>query len=204
MFTIFHHREDMEVMEELKQRILQDGLVIDNRILKIDNFLNQQIDTNLINHVGQEFARRFKDVHIDRIVTIEASGIAVAYAVSLAMGNLPIVFARKKKSLLTKGEQYTAKIYSYTKEEEYMATISKAYLHAGESVLIIDDFLASGAAAVGLTDIVAQAGCTVAGIGIVVEKTFQSGRRTLEDKGFRVESLARIARFENNKPVFVE
>lgn len=191
-------------MEELKQRILQDGLVIDNRILKIDNFLNQQIDTNLINHVGQEFARRFKDVHIDRIVTIEASGIAVAYAVSLAMGNLPIVFARKKKSLLTKGEQYTAKIYSYTKEEEYMATISKAYLHAGESVLIIDDFLASGAAAVGLTDIVAQAGCTVAGIGIVVEKTFQSGRRTLEDKGFRVESLARIARFENNKPVFVE
>ena len=194
----------MEVMEELKQRILQDGLVIDNRILKIDNFLNQQIDTALINHVGQEFARRFKDLQIDRIVTIESSGIAVAYAASLAMGNLPIVFARKKKSLLTKGEQYTAKIYSYTKEEEYAATISKAYLHAGESVLIIDDFLASGAAAVGLTDIVAQAGCTVAGIGIVVEKTFQSGRKTLEDAGFRVESLARIARFENNKPVFVE
>lgn len=191
-------------MEELKQRILQDGLVIDNRILKIDNFLNQQIDTALINHVGQEFARRFKDVHIDRIVTIESSGIAVAYAASLALNNLPIVFARKKKSLLTKGEQYTAKIYSYTKEEEYTATISKAYLHAGESVLIIDDFLASGAAAVGLTDIVSQAGCTVAGIGIVVEKTFQSGRKTLEDAGFRVESLARIARFENNKPVFVE
>ena len=191
-------------MEELKQRILQDGLVIDNRILKIDNFLNQQIDTALINHVGQEFARRFKDVHIDRIVTIESSGIAVAYAASLALNNLPIVFARKKKSLLTKGKQYTAKIYSYTKEEEYTATISKAYLHASESVLIIDDFLASGAAAVGLTDIVAQAGCTVAGIGIVVEKTFQSGRKTLEDAGFRVESLARIARFENNKPVFVE
>ena len=189
-------------MEELKQRILQDGLIIDNRILKIDNFLNQQIDTTLINHVGQEFARRFKDLQIDRIVTIESSGIAVAYAASLAMGNLPIVFARKKKSLLTKGEQYTAKIYSYTKEEEYTATISKAYLHAGESVLIIDDFLASGAAAVGLT--VAQAGCKVAGIGIVVEKTFQSGRKTLEDAGFRVESLARIARFENNKPVFVE
>lgn len=191
-------------MEELKQRILQDGLVIDNRILKIDNFLNQQIDTALINHVGQEFARRFKDVHIDRIITIESSGIAVAYAASLALNNLPIVFARKKKSLLTKGEQYTAKIYSYTKKEEYTATISKAYLHAGESVLIIDDFLASGAAAVGLTDIVTQAGCTVAGIGIVVEKTFQSGRKTLEDAGFRVESLARIARFENNKPVFVE
>lgn len=104
-------------MEELKQRILQDGLVIDNRILKIDNFLNQQIDTALINHVGQEFARRFKDVHIDRIITIESSGIAVAYAASLALNNLPIVFARKKKSLLTKGEQYTAKIYSYTKKK---------------------------------------------------------------------------------------
>ena len=112
-------------MEELKQRILQDGLVIDNRILKIDSFLNQQIDTALINHVGQEFARRFKDVHIDRIITIESSGIAVAYAASLAMNNCPVVFARKKKSLLTKGEQYTAKIYSYTKEEEYTATVCK-------------------------------------------------------------------------------
>ena len=191
-------------MEELKKRILQDGTIIDNRILKVDNFLNQQIDPSLVMKMGQEFARRFSDCTIDRIVTIESSGIAIALAAAVAMGNIPVVFARKKKSLLTKGEQYTAKIYSYTKEEEYTATISKAYLHAGESVLIIDDFLASGAAAVGLTDIVAQAGCTVAGIGIVVEKTFQSGRRTLEDKGFRVESLARIARFENNKPVFVE
>lgn len=191
-------------MEELKQRILQDGLVIDNRILKIDSFLNQQIDTALINHVGQEFARRFNDVHIDRIITIESSGIAVAYAASLAMNNCPVVFARKKKSLLTKGEQYSAKIYSYTKEEEYTATICKDYLHAGESVLIIDDFLASGAAAVGLTKIAAQARCSVKGIGIVVEKTFQSGRGTLEKAGFRVESLARIARFENNKPIFVE
>lgn len=191
-------------MEELKQRILQDGLVIDNRILKIDSFLNQQIDTALINHVGQEFARRFKDVHIDRIITIESSGIAVAYAASLAMNNCPVVFARKKKSLLTKGKQYTAKIYSYTKEEEYTATVCKDYLHAGESVLIIDDFLASGAAAVGLTQIAAQAGCTVEGIGIVVEKTFQTGRETLEKAGFRVESLARIARFENNTPIFVE
>ena len=191
-------------MEELKQRILQDGLVIDNRILKIDSFLNQQIDTALITHVGQEFARRFKDVHIDRIITIESSGIAVAYAASLALNNCPVVFARKKKSLLTKGEQYTAKIYSYTKEEEYTATVCKDYLRAGESVLIIDDFLASGAAAVGLTQIAAQAGCTVEGIGIVVEKTFQTGRETLEKAGFRVESLARIARFENNTPIFVE
>lgn len=191
-------------MDELKKRILEDGIIIDNRILKIDNFLNQQIDTTLINHVGQEFARRFQGMHIDRIVTIESSGIAVAYAVSLAMGNLPIVFARKKKSLLTKGEQYTAAIYSYTKQEEYTASISKSYLHAGESILIIDDFLASGAAAIGLTKLAAEAGCKIAGIGIVVEKTFQCGRHKLEEAGFRVESLARISRFENNRPVFAE
>ena len=191
-------------MDELKKRILEDGIVIDNRILKIDNFLNQQIDTTLINHVGQEFARRFADCPIDRIVTIESSGIAVAYAVSLAMNCLPVVFARKKKSLLTNGEQYTASIYSYTKEESYTASISKAYLHAGETLLIIDDFLASGAAAIGLADIAVQAGCRVAGVGIVVEKTFQGGRKTLEDKGLRVESLARIACFKDNKPVFAE
>ena len=141
---------------------------------------------------------------VDRIVTIESSGIAVAYAVSLAMNNRPVVFARKKKSLLTSGEQYTASIYSYTKEEAYTASIGKSYLHAGESILIIDDFLASGAAAVGLAEIAAQAGCSVAGIGIVVEKTFQGGRQTLESKGLRVESLARIARFENNAPVFAD
>ncbi|MCH4167267.1 MAG: xanthine phosphoribosyltransferase [Megasphaera sp.] len=191
-------------MDELKTRILKDGIVIDNRILKIDNFLNQQIDTALITHVGQEFAKRFQDRRIDRIVTIEASGIAVAFAAALAFGNLPVVFARKKKSLLTQGEQYTASIYSYTKEESYTASISKSYLHAGEQVLIIDDFLASGAAAIGLADLVQQAGCTVAGIGIVVEKTFQPGRQKLEAAGYCVESLARIAKFENNTPVFAE
>ncbi len=191
-------------MDELKKRIVKDGIIIDNRILKIDNFLNQQIDTVLISHVGREFARRFAGCPIDRIVTIESSGIAVAYAVSLAMENLPVVFARKKKSRLTCGEQYTASIYSYTKEESYTASLSKAYLHAGENILIIDDFLASGAAAAGLAEIAAQAGCAVAGVGIVVEKTFQGGRESLERRGLRVESLARIARFENNMPVFAE
>ncbi len=191
-------------MEELKNRILQDGIIIDNRILKIDNFLNQQIDTSLITHVGQEIARRFANSSIDRIVTIESSGIAVAYAASLAMGYLPVVFARKKKSLLTTGEQYCTSIYSYTKEESYTASISKSYLHAGETVLLVDDFLASGAAAIGLADLASQAGCSVAGVAIVVEKTFQSGRRKLEEQGLRVESLARIARFENNAPIFTE
>ncbi|MCH4178641.1 MAG: xanthine phosphoribosyltransferase [Megasphaera sp.] len=191
-------------MDELKKRILQDGIVIDNRILKIDNFLNQQIDTALITHVGQEFANRFQDQHIDRIITIEASGIAVAFAASLAFGNIPVVFARKKKSLLMQDELYTTSIYSYTKEESYTASISKSYLHAGERVLLIDDFLASGAAALGLAELAKQAGCTIAGIGIVVEKSFQPGRQKLEAAGYRVESLARIAKFANNAPVFAE
>lgn len=191
-------------MDELKKRILQDGIVIDNRILKIDNFLNQQIDTALITHVGQEFANRFQDQHIDRIITIEASGIAVAFAASLAFGNIPVVFARKKKSLLMQDELYTTSIYSYTKEESYTASISKSYLHTGERVLLIDDFLASGAAALGLAELAKQAGCTIAGIGIVVEKSFQPGRQKLEAAGYRVESLARIAKFANNAPVFAE
>ena len=191
-------------MEALKQRILQDGTIIDNRILKIDNFLNHQIDTDLVLKMGEEFAKRLKDVRIDRIVTIEASGIAVAFAAAVAMGNKPLVFARKKKSLLTAADVYMTVIYSYTKEETYRASISRNYIKEGEKILIIDDFLASGAAAAGLANIVEQAGATVAAIGIVVEKSFQPGRKLLEDRGYRVESLARIEKFEDNKPVFTE
>lgn len=119
-------------MEALKQRILQDGTIIDNRILKIDNFLNHQIDTDLVLKMGEEFAKRLKDVRIDRIVTIEASGIAVAFAASVAMGNKPLVFARKKKSLLTAADVYMTDIYSYTKEETYRASISRNYIKEGE------------------------------------------------------------------------
>ena len=191
-------------MEELKKRILQDGTIIDNRILKVDNFLNQQIDPSLVMKMGQEFARRFADCPIDRIVTIESSGIAIALATAVAMGNIPVVFARKKKSLLMQDAVYTASIYSYTKEETYTASLSKSYLHAGERVLIIDDFLASGAAAVGLTELVRQAGAIPAGIGNEKKKSFQPGRGRLEALGYRVESLARIAAFRDNKPVFKE
>lgn len=191
-------------MEALKQRILQDGTIIDNRILKIDNFLNHQIDTELVLKMGEEFAKRLEGLSVDRIVTIESSGIAVAFAASVAMGNKPLVFARKKKSLLTAEDVYMTDIYSYTKEETYSASISRDYIKAGEKILIVDDFLASGAAAIGLANLVEQAGATVAAIGIVVEKSFQPGRKLLEDKGYRVESLARIEKFEDNKPVFVE
>ena len=190
-------------MEELKQRILRDGRIIDNRILKVDNFLNHQIDTALVSRMGEEFARRFKDVKVDRIATIESSGIAIACAVSMAMGSVPVVFGRKRKSLLSVDDMYHASIYSYTKEETYDVIVSKKYLPAGESVLNIDDFLASGEAALGMAKLILQAQCKVAGIGIVIEKSFQKGRGRLEEAGYRVESLARIAKFENDKPVFV-
>ena len=190
-------------MEELKKRILQDGTIIDNRILKVDNFLNQQIDPSLVMKMGQEFARRFADCRgiFDRRSVVRLGDQA---ATAVAMGNIPVVFARKKKSLLMQDAVYTASIYSYTKEETYTASLSKSYLHAGERVLIIDDFLASGAAAVGLTELVRQAGAIPAGIGIVIEKSFQPGRGRLEALGYRVESLARIAAFRDNKPVFKE
>ena len=144
-------------MEALKQRILQDGTIIDNRILKIDNFLNHQIDTDLVLKMGEEFAKRLEGLSVDRIVTIESSGIAVAFAASVAMGNKPLVFARKKKSLLTAEDVYMTDIYSYTKEETYRASISRDYIKAGEKILIVDDFLASGAAAIGLAKLVVPA-----------------------------------------------
>ncbi len=191
-------------MEVLKQRIADEGLIIENRVLKVDGFLNHQIDPALMMDIGREFAARFSDTKIDRIVTIEASGIAVALAASVALGNVPIVFARKKKSILMTDDLYHAAVYSYTKGETYDVTISRKYLHNGERILILDDFLASGEAAIGLASLVAEAGCTVAGIGIVIEKSFQPGRERLEKLGYRVESLSRIKAFEENKPVFLD
>lgn len=189
-------------MLELENRIKKDGRVIDNRILKVDSFLNHQLDPALLTRMGQELARLYADTAIDRIVTIETSGIAVAYAVAMAMGNIPVVFARKKRSLLSIDDQYVTSVYSYTKEEEYTASISRQYLPARENILIIDDFLASGAAALGLIRLVQQAGSRTAGIGVVIEKTFQPGRATLKQAGYRVEALASIESFTDNQPIF--
>lgn len=189
-------------MKELKERIIHDGIVIDNRILKVDSFLNQQLDPALICHIGTEFARRFSDTPIDRIVTIESSGIAVAYAAALAMKNIPVVFARKKMPSHAMENTYHTSVYSYTKEETYEVAISKQFLPAGESVLIIDDFLASGEAALGLASLLQEAQCNVAGIGIVIEKSFQPGCQRLQEAGYRVEALAQIEKFENDRPVF--
>lgn len=188
-------------MQLLKDRIIAEGRVLNSSILKVDSFLNHQIDPFLMKVMGEEFAKRFKTDGVTKILTIEASGIAVAVMAGLAL-NVPVVFARKKKSSATVEETYAAKVYSFTKAETNYITVAKHFMPSNERVLIIDDFLANGEAALGLAEIVRQAGSTVVGIGIVIEKAFQPGAKKLADAGYRVESLARIASFENNKVNF--
>ena len=190
-------------MKLLQQRINEEGRVLDNRVLKVDGFLNHQIDPVLFQEIGKEIARRYQDAGITRIVTIEASGIALALMAAIEL-KVPLVFARKKKSILMVDDVYHAKVYSYTKEENYDITISKKFLPAGDKVLIIDDFLASGEAAMGLAKLVEAAGDTVVGMAIAIEKSFQPGRKRLEDAGYRVESLVRIREFKDDKCVFLE
>ena len=176
-------------MELLKERIREEGIVLNNRVLKVDGFLNHQIDPQLFKAIGKEIADRYRDAGVQRIVTIEASGIALALMAALEL-DVPLVFARKKKSILMVDDVYHSVVYSYTKEENYDITISKKFLPAGEKVLIIDDFLANGCALQGLISIVLESGASVEGIGIAIEKGFQSGGRIIRNLGYHLESLA--------------
>ena len=160
-------------------------------------------DSYCIKAIGKEIADRYRDAGVQRIVTIEASGIALALMAALEL-DVPLVFARKKKSILMVDDVYHSVVYSYTKEENYDITISKKFLPAGEKVLIIDDFLASGEAAMGLAKLVEDAGDEVVGMAIAIEKSFQPGRERLENAGYRVESLVRIKEFKDNGCVFIE
>ena len=181
-------------MEALKQRIRAEGKVRgNNEVLKVDSFLNHQMDVAFLQEIGQEFRRRFAECQVDRILTIEASGIAIACLAAPAFGNVPVVFAKKAQSINLDGEQYATTIYSFTKQKEYPVIVGKRFLSEGDKVLIIDDFLANGCALEGLIKICEAAGAEVAGIGIAVEKGFQGGGDKLRKRGFRVESLARIA-----------
>lgn len=190
-------------MKLLEERILAEGIVLDGNVLKVDSFINHQIDPQLASEMGNEFARLFGDKAIDRVLTIEASGIAMAQMTALAFG-VPLVFARKKASVLMTEEAYVEEVYSYTKKETSRITVLKKFMPAGETVLIIDDFLANGEAALGLARIVEAAGSTVAGIGIAIEKAFQKGHRAILDKGYRLEALASIASLEDGKVVFTK
>lgn len=179
-------------MQALHNKIREEGIVLSDQVLKVDAFLNHQIDPALMQAIGEEFARRFANVNIDKIVTIEASGIAPAVMAGLCLG-VPVIFARKHASLTLTEHLLTARVYSFTKQTESTVAISPRHLAKDDQVLIIDDFLANGRASQALISIIHQAGAHVAGLGIVIEKSFQTGRAQLDEQGYRVESLARVA-----------
>lgn len=190
-------------MKALREEILAKGIVLPGGVLKVDSFLNHQINSKLAMEMGEEFAKRFKHDKITKVLTIESSGIAPALTTALTLG-VDVVFARKKKSLTMNENVYTAEVYSYTKQETNEITVSKDFLTVDDHVLIIDDFLANGQAALGLSKLVQQAGASVVGIGIVIEKSFQSGREILVQAGYKVESLARISSLDNNLVEFLD
>lgn len=190
-------------MKELEERILRDGNVLGGEVLKVDNFLNHQIDPKLMQSIGNEFAKHYANKGITRIVTIESSGIAPAVFAGLALG-VPVVFARKQKSLTLTDDLYSTDVYSFTKKSTSTIVISKKFLEKTDRILLIDDFLANGQAAKGLIKICQEAQATVVGVGIVIEKSFQVGRQLLEEKNYEVYSLARIRAFEEGQVKFVE
>ncbi|MBS8263661.1 xanthine phosphoribosyltransferase [Mesobacillus boroniphilus] len=183
-------------MELLIEKIKKEGSVLSSSVLKVDSFLNHQIDPQLMLEIGKEFAQRFADSGITKILTIESSGIAPAVMAGLQL-NVPVVFARKRKSLTLVNNLITASVYSFTKEETSEISVSNQYLTENDKVLIIDDFLANGQAALGLAEIASKAKASIAGIGIVIEKGFQDGGSLLRDKGYTVESLATISSLED-------
>ena len=176
-------------MNFLEERILKDGKVKPGNVLKVDSFLNHQIDVALVEQMGDEFCRRFADTQITKVLTIEASGIAIAYAVARKLG-VPMVFAKKSRSVNLDGKTYVAEVRSFTHGNTNRVIVSKKYLKPEDKVLIVDDFLADGSAMQGLISIVESAGAEVAGLGIAVEKGFQEGGSRMRNLGYRLESIA--------------
>lgn len=176
-------------MKLLKERIRKDGTVKPGNVLKVDMFLNHQIDVGLLNEMGKEFHRLFGDREITKILTIEASGIAIA-SIAAQYFNVPVVFAKKAQSINLDGDSYTTKIQSFTHKKVYDVIVSKKYISPDDKVLIIDDFLANGCALLGLLELVQSAGATVQGIGIAIEKGFQTGGKQIRDMGIDLQSLA--------------
>lgn len=191
-------------MSYLKEKIIKDGVVLNNDVLKVDSFLNHQIDPVVLKEISNEFVEYFKEKEITKIMTIEASGIAPAILVASRF-DVPMLFAKKSEpSTLENENQYATNIHSYTKNLTSRVLVSKKYLQPDDKVLIIDDFLANGEAAMGLIDLVEQAEAEVVGVGICVEKSFQPGRQKLEDKGIDIYSICRVASLENNEVTFID
>ena len=176
-------------MNFLEERILKDGIVKEGNVLKVDSFLNHQMDVALLDEIGEEFHRRFADAKITKVLTIEASGIAIACSVARCFG-VPLVFAKKAKSINIDGDVYTAEVESFTHKNKNNIIVSKRFLSSDDRLLIVDDFLANGCALQGLISVAEAAGASVEGIGIVIEKGFQFGGKSIRNLGYRLESLA--------------
>ncbi len=189
-------------MQLLKEKIINEGKVKEGNILKVDNFLNHRLDIQFLQEVGKEFKRIFSDVKINKILTIEASGIAIASIVAQYFDNIPVVFAKKAKSQNLDGDLYTSTVKSYTYSKNYTITVAQKFLQKNDNILIIDDFLAEGNAMKGLIDVVNQSKANVAGVGIVIEKGYQNGGKDLRNMGIRVESLAIIDDMNENEIIF--
>ena len=190
-------------MKLLEERIKKDGTVRDGNVLKVDNFLNHQMDMELFQEMGKEWKKLFADKPINKILTIEASGIAIA-AIAAQYFDVPVVFAKKAQSINIEGDVYQTKIESFTHKRIYDVIVSKKFIGPEDHVLIIDDFLANGCALLGLIDIVEQSGATVEGIGIAIEKGFQQGGKIIRDKGYDLKSLAIVDSMDNNELIFRE
>ena len=191
-------------MDLLKEKIKNDGIVINENVLKVDNFLNHQVDTKLMDLIGKEFADYFKAKNITKVVTIESSGIAPAYAAALKLDVPLIIFKKQSSAILDTETTIQTPVHSFTKNTDYILMASKKYLSENDNILIIDDFLANGQAAMGAYRILKEAGSSVAGIGIVIEKSFQDGRKKLEDLGLDVYSLARVSKISSDSIEFLD
>ncbi|BEP29138.1 xanthine phosphoribosyltransferase [Helicovermis profundi] len=188
-------------MQLLKESILSRGRVVGKDILKVDEFLNHQLDIKLLNEIGKEFKKKFNGKEINKILTIEASGIAIA-SIAAQYFDVPVVFAKKVDSKNLDKDTYETEVYSFTKARNYTVRVSKKFLNKEDNILILDDFLANGRASLGLIDLVNQSGARVSGIGIVIEKGFQEGGSIIRSKGITLESLAIIKEFKNGVPIF--
>ncbi|MDW5299180.1 MAG: xanthine phosphoribosyltransferase [Sedimentibacter sp.] len=190
-------------MDKLKEMIIEKGEIREGNILKVDSFLNHQLDTQFLYEMGEEMYRLFKDQEITKILTIEVSGIAIAIMAALVF-KVPVVFAKKTESLNLDKDVYVGKVFSYTKNKEYNIMISKKYLNSNDKLLIIDDFLAEGNAMKGLIDMAKQSNAEVKGIGIAIEKGFQKGGKILREEGYNLKSLAIVDEMKNGSITFRE
>lgn len=188
-------------MKKMEEKILSEGTVLPGEILKVGSFLNQRIDVEFLGEIGKEIASLYEDCGVTKILTVEASGIAIAVAAALEMG-VPMVFAKKHRSSNVDGEVYSEKVHSYTHNHDYNMVVSRDYLKKEDVVLIVDDFLANGAALSGLCGLCSQAGSEVAGAAVAIEKKFQRGGDSLREKGIRIESLAMIDEMTDTELTF--